>query len=900
LTTYARLAVLGLGRAPSRTLTRVLVLAAAVALLGAMLLFIGHSLRTMTASAVRSVPLDWQGPVSSYGSATKVAGEVGRQPGILQASAAATAPFAAAEHTAPAGRIRAGAGAILAVPPDYLRHLQTFRLLRGSLEPGKIVLDQQLAATLQAQVGDKVLLAVRKGSKPQRLTVGGVAIVTAPDVLFQPLNPQLGPAPAQPPANVIVMPLETFAQRVAPQLAAIATTSPGSSAVPGAQTGVQWQVQAQVDPSTLTGSPSHAYALAGRTKNRIERSLPGQVLFVDNLSDNLSTAAGDALYAQTLYIMLAVPGALIALGLAYLAALGTVERDRRELTLLRARGASRRDLFVLASIESALMGIVAGLLGAGAALVAVRLLVHGGVGLTAARVLVIAGVCIALAFAGAAAARIGASLAVFRGTVTEGRRSARREGRPLWQRLQLDLIALTVSGLVYYLTARTGFSAVVNPDSNPTLSLSIYMFLAPALLWLGATLFLVRLRGRALAWLVRRTAGERATTPAGFLLASAGRRGPAINRGLVVVGLLLAFGVNLGVFTATYDQQARVDAQLTLGADVVVSAPPGVTARNGLERKVAHVPGVAGTTALDHSYAYVGPDLQDTYGIDAATLTRGTALRDSYFLGGSASELIRKLRSTPDGILVSKETISDYSLRPGDLLKLRVLDRRPGTFRVVPFHVVGVVQEFPSAPKDSFMVANIAYLQRVTNDPGPNVIFVKANGDPATVSRRVAQATQADGTIVMNIRQQTVETVSSITTVDLTGISRIEEAFAVVLAAAAMALFVSVGLSERRHELATMAAIGASLREVTRFLWSEAALVLAAGLALAAVLGWLLSEMLVAMLQHVFDPPPDHLAVPWAFLSGLAGAALAGTVLAGLFAARAVGRMSLGAILREE
>ena len=51
---------------------------------------------------------------------------------------------------------------------------------------------------------------------------------------------------------------------------------------------------------------------------------------------------------------------------------------------------------------------------------------------------------------------------------------------------------------------------------------------------------------------------------------------------------------------------------------------------------------------------------------------------------------------------------------------------------------------------------------------------------------------------------------------------------------------------------------------------------LAAALALAALLGWLLAEMLVAMLQHVFDPPPDRLAVPWVFLGGLGGAAVAG------------------------
>src|SRR5207253_4635697 len=187
---------------------------------------------------------------------------------------------------------------------------------------------------------------------------------------------------------------------------------------------------------------------------------------------------------------------------------------------------------------------------------------------TAGRALVAVGACILFAFAGALAARLGAALSILRGSVA-GRRSVTRAGRPLWTRLYLDWIALALSGLVYWLTARTGFSAVVNPDSNPTLSLSVYMFLAPALLWIGATLLLVRLRAGVLAWAARRATAGRANSRFGFLVASAGRRSHAINRGLLPVGLLLAFGVNLGVFAATYDQQARVDAQLTLGADGV-------------------------------------------------------------------------------------------------------------------------------------------------------------------------------------------------------------------------------------------------------------------------------------------------------------------------------------------
>jgi putative ABC transport system permease protein len=61
-----------------------------------------------------------------------------------------------------------------------------------------------------------------------------------------------------------------------------------------------------------------------------------------------------------------------------------------------------------------------------------------------------------------------------------------------------------------------------------------------------------------------------------------------------------------------------------------------------------------------------------------------------------------------------------------------------------------------------------------------------------------------------------------------------------------------------------------------------------------------MAEMLVAMLQHVFDPPPDHLAVPWAFLGALAGAAVIGGCLAVALASRGLARLRLGSILREE
>ena len=139
---HSRLALAGLVRSPGRTVLRVVVVAAAAALLAGMLLFIGHSLRTASASAVRQVPLDWQGPVASYKQDLRVAKAVARQPGIQQASATATAPFASLSHSGPAGNSKTSQGAVLAVPPGYGNHIHTFRLLNGSLRPGSVLLDQ--------------------------------------------------------------------------------------------------------------------------------------------------------------------------------------------------------------------------------------------------------------------------------------------------------------------------------------------------------------------------------------------------------------------------------------------------------------------------------------------------------------------------------------------------------------------------------------------------------------------------------------------------------------------------------------------------------------------------------------------------------------------------------------
>ena len=130
---------------------------------------------------------------------------------------------------------------------------------------------------------------------------------------------------------------------------------------------------------------------------------------------------------------------------------------------------------------------------------------------------------------------------------------------------------------------------------------------------------------------------------------------------------------------------------------------------------------------------------------------------------------------------------------------------------------------------------------------------------------------------------------SSLTAVDLAGLTRVELGFALALASAATGLTLWLGLIERRRTFAIATALGATPRQLGSFIWAEAGAVALAGLAAGAAIAWSLSTMLVKVLQGVFDPPPSALSVPWAYLAVLgavSAAATIGAVLAVLARAR--------------
>ena len=251
-------------------------------------------------------------------------------------------------------------------------------------------------------------------------------------------------------------------------------------------------------------------------------------------------------------------------------------------------------------------------------------------------------------------------------------------------------------------------------------------------------------------------------------------------------------------------------------------------------------------------------------------------------------EGLSKLASKPDGVLVSAETVNDFQLQPGDLIRIRLQFASDHAYHLVDFHYIGIVREFPTAPRDSFLVANASYVARETGWPAYEILLVKTSGSPPVVAGRIRDLLgPASGATVQDVATQLHVTLSGLTAIDLSGLTKLELVFAVILAAAASGLVFILGLAERRRIFAISASLGANAKQLSSFVWSEAFFVTVGGIVLGAVAGWSLSLVIVRIMKGVFDPPPEHLFVPWAYLSLVLGIVIAAVLAAGIVMIRA-------------
>ncbi|WP_426571690.1 FtsX-like permease family protein [Aquihabitans sp. McL0605] len=841
--------------------------------------FLSASKATMTTRAIATVPVDWQVETQPGGDPAVVAHQTAADPHVKAAEPVQFATVDGLESTTgPPDQSTVqttGAAQVLGVSDTYRRTFpDQFRTLAGSSDG--VLLYQQTAANLHAAPGSAVIVH-RSGLPPARVRVAGVIDIPQEDPLFQKVGAPPGAQAQAPPDDVLILPAATWHRLFDP----LAAHRPDL---------VRSQVHARLDRQLPT-DPAAAYsAVSGQARN-LEVTLAGAGLVGDNVGAALAGAREDALYAQVLFLFLGLPGAVLAGLLTATVAGSGRDRRRREQALLRTRGAIVGQLTWLSVTEALLVGVVGAALGLGIAYIVSRAAFGTArFGATTSAAVVWSAAAV---LAGLLIAAVSIALPAWRdartATVAVARQMVGRSGDPRWMRWYLDLALIAGALAVFWLTSRNGYHLVLAVEGVPTISVSYWAFAGPALLWIGGGLVTYRLtavllrRGRpVLDRALRPLSSDLSDTVA----ASLQRQRRLVARGVAAVALTIGYAASTAVFNSTYRQQAEVDAVLTNGADVTAAVSPGaqVTPGSSLARAIALTPGVRHVEPLQHRYAYVGADLQDLYGVDTSTIGDAGRLQDAYFQGGSAKQLLAELAQHPDSILVSAETVHDFQLLPGDAVTLRLQDSRTKQYRNVTFHYVGIAKEFPTAPRDSFLVANRGYIAQKTGSAGVGTFLVDTGGHNTQAVARAVRARVGTAATVTDLASSRKVVGSSLTAVDLSGLTRVELGFALALAAAATGLTLWLGLVERRRTFAIVTALGATPRQVGAFVWAEALVVTVAGLAAGAVMAWALANMLVKVLTGVFDPPPATLSIPWVYLGALTTVSVAATALAGTLA----------------
>ena len=823
--------------------------AVTVALLASLGLFLQQSSASMTIRAASAVPIDWQ-----------VEAEPGADLRAIRAAIAAAAPVKAMHEVlyAQTGGFSAtaggtvqttGPGKVIAFDALYLTDFPgEVRALSGKTDG--VLIAQQTAANLHVGPGDSVSI-MRPGLDPVTVTVAGVVDLPDADALFQGVGLPPQAAPQAPPDNVLILPTALWHQVFDAQAALRPDTT-------------RSQIHVKLDHATLASRPDEAYTQVVGQAHHLVAQVAGQALVANALGARLEAVRGDALYATVLFLFLGLPGAALASVLTLAVAATGEGARRRELALLRLRGVPTGRILQLAAGEAVLAGLGGVVAGLAAAMVLTgRAEVFTTPALLSMAAAAVAGLVLALCAVVLPAWRLARTT-----TTTEVRRRIQTNVAPLWQRLWLDAACLIAAALLFGQSASTGYQIVLAPEGVAATAVDYKAFLAPALFWVGAFLLIVRLVGHFLAGggqPLRTLLSPVAGPLTDVVAATMARQSRRLTLGVAMTALAVAFATSTAIFNATYNAQALVDAELTNGADVTVFGTSDTPAGAHLS-ELTHLLGVQAAEAMQHRFAYVGADLQDLYGINPLTLGRATTTSDAYFASGSAAQVLGLLAKTPDGVLVSDETVSDYQLTQGDTLNLRLLGA-DHQYHAIPFIFTGVTREFPTAPKDSFLVANAAYVSKMTGNAAAETVLIRASGDPAVLADAArAVVTSTPGLMVKDIGQATHLIGSSLTAVDLSDLTRIELTFALILAIAATGLMLVLGFHDRRRDFAVLTAIGAKPRQLSAFLTAEAAIVVAGGVILGLISGTVTAWMLVKLLTGVFDPAPEALTVPWAYL----------------------------------
>jgi putative ABC transport system permease protein len=812
---------------------------------------------------------------------------------------------------------------LLAVNPSYLpRNLEEAQI-SGSLDltRGNIALSQSLAAELNVGLNDTVTFqtegeVVFQDDEPilisSSLNLTVVALLAMPE-----LSPFIGFYPEEFLAVIHLRDMAWFQEQLFGFFGAL---------IQDDLRGEVWIYRDRfIDPYNLEGSSRNL----ARFQRDLQRDLqPYGAQVTDNLSWVLTSYASQASAQRGVYLFLSLPVLLLGLYLGAIGIdLGHAER-RRELAVLRTRGASQGQVRGLLLLMGALGGVIATVVGLLAGVALSRLLL-GVVNPFALTVAPSYG-DIVLSFDTIV---IVALFSIFF-MVLASYRSAKRTARlPLTETLRhyapgetridyhptLDIVLVGLGALALLGVWYVRF----NPGTFLTFLVGIVFIvllpLAPILLIVGGTRLLTRSTGKVYEWAARLwkpVAGNLY-----YIISRNLRRNPRRSANVaIIIALGLAFGIFIFAFLGTTQGYQTRIIRAEIGADMAIVPPQAEDTT--FDDSVAGLDSVAGVTRVQRVSARLFTVSLEAFAVDPDTLFEVTQPEPWYFDGLSPSNAAAALRQ-PGAILASRPAANGLFLEVGDrvVLTAPIFNETSGFQEDYELEVVvaGIVRALPGTVRGAFAQPTAVYANFETLAPflaspplSPVIpprpfefaevrllVDLQPNADwrEAKAAILALGAARVDATEERLLQQTANPFFQSIL-----GFIRMEIAFIVVILTAGLGLILYTATLERDVEFASIRARGATGWQTAGLLTGEAFSIMVVGLAFGLGVGLLVAYLLIQL--FVLAPPgaPEPL-VPLLFEVPLEGFLLVALVplamlLTALLVSWRIARMNLAHVLK--
>lgn len=664
-----------------------------------------------------------------------------------------------------------------------------------------------------------------------------------------------------------------------------------------------------------------------RNLARLERDLQAAVLpdrlwIYSNISSVIGNFEATSVFLRVQYIMLSMPVILLGLYLGAIGVdLGHAER-RREMAILKTRGAGTRQVVGLLLLEAVIGGAIAAVVGLVAGVALSRLLL----GVVNPFAVEVAPQYEEIALSVGTIITVVVLSIIFMLAVTY--RSARRTaGLPLVETLRyyvpgetkidykpaLDVVLLTLGLITYGVVL---YSRLVPSNFFIFIFGIIFFFflpVAPILIIIGATRLLTRSSGRVYEWAAR--VCKPFARNLYYVISRNLSRNPRRSSN---IALIIALGLTFGIFIlAVFGSQIAFQQRQIrnmVGADATVTASPEDVTFGSNLTQIAGVAGVTRTSSLWLDPVYCCAEVHAIEPDSFFTVTQPEA----WYFDGISQDEAKEILGTPGMVLVSKGYFQRAFLEVGDSLVIgtTMYNETSGSYEDVrvTFIVGGVVRGLPGLDRWAYTVPDSIYGSYASFDAfisiddgqrdrfyAENRYFIDLEGD-ADWDGVKAAIVGLGGRDIQGYEEAVEESMASPGAAGILSFVGMEIAFVVIILTAGLGLILYAATLERDVEFAAISARGSRASQTAGLLVGEAVSIviigLAIGLGVGILAGYIGTQVFLigpVSTLELFIPFPFVLPLETYWLIILTPGAM---LLTAFLVAWRLSRMNLGKVLK--